>query len=104
MCIENDYWKDIVETRDRHDIPDTPEDKRRAKVQNRKLGIPDEAPSWLRWAVFSYPPGPVNRMYRRAARNKTRRVMQSAIANQDDWDDVIVEDRPSRLDPRAWWY
>jgi hypothetical protein len=103
MCTEN-YWTDIVETN--HDPRGDFEKWRTPREQKwkRKLGLPLNAPKWLVWRVTTKPPGPVNRDFTREARNKMNRTLRNAIAHGVDFDDLIIESRPSRLDARKWWY
>jgi hypothetical protein len=103
MCTEN-YWTDIVESRDSHDWPDRPEDTRRKNRWKRRLGLEMDSPEWLVWRVTCKPPGPVNTDFRRVARNTLNRILRNAIAHGDDFEDVIIESRPSRLDARKYWY
>jgi hypothetical protein len=103
MCTEN-YWMDIVESRDSHGWPDRPEDVHRKKQLNRRLGLAVDAPEWLVWNVISKPPSNVNRDYRRVARLKMNRVLRETIAKGADFEDMVIETRPDRLEGRSWWY
>lgn len=103
MCTQN-YWTDIVEERNHHWGYRDEEDNLRNTRYRRDLGLSKDAPEWLVWRVTSKPPSKANRAYRQVARLKMNRVLRETIAKGMDFEDMVMETRPDRLEGRSWWY
>jgi hypothetical protein len=94
---------DIVETNQLPHKYDEWDRKQDAKVR-RTLGIIDNGvplPRWIRWYGTMKIGSVARLMYRREARNSWKKPFRNAIAHQEDWDDVIIEHRKSRMDGMA---
>lgn len=103
MCTEN-YWMDIVETN--HDPRGDTDGWWASRLERHKiqLGLKGDVPDWLIHRRLYNPPSNVKRQDRQDVRRAMTQTLRNAIAHGDDFEDIDMETRTSRLGDKRGWF